>query len=59
MLSFQQQLTNAKRPPSKVPVERQICATDAEIDRLVFELYDLTEEEMEIVVGGAMQLASV
>lgn len=28
---------------------RQIVATDAEIDRLVYELYGLTEEEIRIV----------
>jgi hypothetical protein len=27
----------------------QVYATDAEIDRLVYELYDLTEEEIAIV----------
>jgi hypothetical protein len=30
---------------------RQIAATDEEIDRLVYELYDLTEEETAIVEG--------
>ena len=37
-------------------LERQIEATDREIDRLVYELYGLTEEEIRIVeksVGGA------
>ena len=28
-----------------------IAATDDEIDRLVYELYDLTEEEIKIVEG--------
>jgi hypothetical protein len=41
------------------PVERQIHATDAEIDRLVFELYGLSEEEMRIAGGGAAQLTAV
>ena len=31
---------------------RQVQATDAQIDRLVYELYDLTEEEIKIVEGG-------
>jgi hypothetical protein len=31
---------------------RQIQATDAQIDRLVYELYGLTEEEIKIVEGG-------
>ena len=28
---------------------RQIAGTDREIDRLVYELYDMTEEEIRIV----------
>ena len=32
-------------------LSRQIAATDAEIDRLVYELYGLTEEEIKIVEG--------
>ena len=32
-------------------IERQIEATDAEIDRLVYELYGLTDEEIRIVEG--------
>lgn len=34
-------------------VERQIAATDRQIDRLVYELYGLTEEEIAVVEGGA------
>lgn len=33
--------------------QRQIDATDRQIDRLVYELYDLTEEEIRIVEGGS------
>jgi hypothetical protein len=32
-------------------VKREIAATDAEIDDLVFKLYDITEKEREIVEG--------
>ena len=32
--------------------KRQIAATDNEIDHLVYELYELTEEEIEIVEGS-------
>jgi len=35
----------------KSVILRQIDATDAEIDRLVYELYGLTEEEIKIVEG--------
>jgi len=30
-------------------LERQIAATDRQIDRLVYELYGLTDEEIQIV----------
>lgn len=32
---------------------RQIANTDTEIDRLVYQLYNLTEEEIKIVEGAA------
>jgi hypothetical protein len=32
-------------------LQNTITATDAEIDRLVYELYGLTEEEIKIVEG--------
>jgi hypothetical protein len=32
-------------------ISRQIEATDREIDRLVYELYGLSEEEIKIVEG--------
>jgi hypothetical protein len=35
-------------------VERQITATDAQINRLVFDLYGLTEDEIKIVEGRTM-----
>ena len=35
-----------------LPLQRQIDATDRQIDRLVYELYGLTEEEMGIVEGA-------
>ena len=33
-------------------IQRRIDATDKEIDKLVYELYDLTDEEIAIVEGG-------
>lgn len=36
----------------KAIVQRQIDATDAEIDQLVYDLYGLNEEEIRIVEGG-------
>jgi len=39
-------------PPQADQIQRQIAAADREIDRLVYELYGLTEEEIKIVEGG-------
>jgi hypothetical protein len=39
-------------PPDKELYQRQIEATDRQIDALVYELYGLAEGEIEIVEGG-------
>ena len=49
MLALHKQLEAAKTPTAKTMLQRQIDATDRQIDRLVYELYDLTEEEIAIV----------
>jgi hypothetical protein len=36
---------------SMIDIQRQIDATDKQIDTLVYELYGLTEEEIKIVEG--------
>ena len=41
--------TAASTPTVKTRLERQIEATDRQIDALVYELYELTEEEIAIV----------
>ena len=38
---------------TKAIIQRQVDATDAEIDRLVYDLYSLTKEEIEIIEGPA------
>ncbi len=38
-------------PFEREQLEREIAATDSQIDRLVYELYGLTEEEIKIVEG--------
>jgi hypothetical protein len=43
----------AKDAGAQATVHRQIAATDAQIDRLVYDLYGLTEEEISIVEGKA------
>jgi hypothetical protein len=34
-----------------IRIQRQIDSTDRQIDKLVYELYNLTEEEISIVEG--------
>jgi len=41
-----------KTAHDKTILQRQIDATDQQIDVLVYELYGLTEEEIKIVEGG-------
>ena len=51
MLDFHKQLTATRTADEKNAIQRIIDATDKEIDRLVYELYELTEEEIGIVEG--------
>jgi type I restriction-modification system DNA methylase subunit len=49
MLALKKRITNCGTPDEKNRFQRQIDATDAEIDQLVYDLYGLTEEEIRIV----------
>jgi type I restriction-modification system DNA methylase subunit len=49
MLSLHKQLAAAKTAHEKSVLQRQIDATDRQIDKLVYEFYGLTEEEIKIV----------
>ena len=49
MLKLHKQLAAAKTSHEKTAFQRQIDATDKQIDQLVYELYGLTEEEIRIV----------
>ena len=49
MLSLHKQLQEARTPHDQTAFQRQIEATDRQIDALVYELYGLTEEEIKIV----------
>jgi len=51
MLDLNKQLAEAKVPQAKTVLQRRIETTDRQIDRLVYELYELTEEEIKIVEG--------
>jgi hypothetical protein len=52
MLQFHEDLASAKTAHEKTLLERQIAATDRQIDTLVYELYGLTGDEIAIVEGS-------
>ena len=54
MLDLHKQVQKASFDSEKEPVQRQIEATDRKIDELVYELYELTEEE--IAIGEAREV---
>jgi len=49
MLKLHKQLAAAKTSHEKTAIQRQIDATDRQIDQLVYKLYGLTDEEIQIV----------
>jgi hypothetical protein len=49
MLGLHKKLPSIKTPHEKETIQRQIDATDRQIDLLVYELYELTDEEIAIV----------
>ena len=53
MLDLHKQLAAAKTDHAKANIQRQIDATDAQIDKLVYELYGLTNDEIKIVEAAA------
>lgn len=53
MLDLNKRLQDAKFDHEKTLLQRQVEATDASIDKLVYELYGLTAEEIAIVEGNA------
>jgi hypothetical protein len=53
MLSLHKSLASAQSPASKESVRRQIDSTDYQIDRLVYDLYDLSDEEIKIIDEAA------
>jgi len=48
-------VATAKTGQDKTVTERQIDATDRQIDRLVYELYELSDEEIKIVEEATRQ----
>ena len=51
MLDLHKKLAAAKVPAEKTRIQRQIKTTDNQIDKLVYNLYDLSEEEIAIIEG--------
>ena len=51
MLALVPQRRAEKNPQVAAQMDAQIAATDRQIDRLVYELYGLTEEEVKLVEG--------
>jgi len=51
MLVLTPKLREAESESEKAALQNAVTTTDAEIDRLVYELYGLTEEEIKIVEG--------
>ena len=49
LVDLNKNLLNCKTPKEKKILEMQIAKTDEKIDKLVYELYGLTEDEIEIV----------
>ena len=52
MLDLHKKLAAAKTPNEKTVLQRQITATDGQIDRLVYELYGLTADEIKLIEGS-------
>lgn len=53
ILELNKKLAETKTGHEKTLLQRQIDATDRQIDRLVYELYDLTEEDIKIVEAAS------
>jgi DNA-binding protein H-NS len=53
MLELHERLAQMRAETDKAMLQRQIDATDQEIDNLVYELYELTPEEIAIIEGSS------
>ena len=52
MLDLNKKLHSANIASEKTMIQRQIDATDRQINKLVYELYGLTDDEIGIVEEG-------
>jgi hypothetical protein len=51
MIVLKSKIEKTKTPTERTASERQIQATDTQIDQLVYQLYGLTPEEIKIIEG--------
>jgi hypothetical protein len=56
MLTLHGQLDHANTPQEKTSLKRQIDAKDSQIDRLVYDLYGLTQSDIEIIEADLQSL---
>ena len=59
MVELQKQAKNSKTEHQRSVLDRQIEATDQQIDKLVYDLYGLTQEEIAIVESTVESVAPV
>jgi type I restriction-modification system DNA methylase subunit/predicted type IV restriction endonuclease len=52
ILKLKKNIVAIKTPTERTAIDRQIQATDAQIDQLVYQLYGLTQVEIKIVEGA-------
>jgi hypothetical protein len=52
MIALQPSVASAKTPHDATLLERQIAATENQIDQLVYQLYGLTDEEIAVVAAA-------
>ena len=59
MLDLQKKYHDARMESDKELYERQIRIVDKQIDRRVYDLYGLTEDEIKVVGGGEILMCSM
>ncbi len=55
IFGLHRKVCKARTAHERTVIERDIAATDGRIDRLVYELYGLTEKERRIVDEGTLR----
>jgi Xaa-Pro aminopeptidase len=58
MLGLVPKLRAAKSEQERATLQNAVDATDQQIDRLVYDLYGLTEEEIALVESASVQTAA-